>query len=183
MRTLTTRTSCKRFMRSTLCLLLAVMALFSATTSAFAAEEVSYETPILSEEDGVLPMATNSTLVWGENHIGNITFTGYNGGSYRTIPTLAKRMRIRIYHKDVDNLGVYHLTVSCIKYIDSSHTETVFSRSVFSGNTGGPYTFDSGYFDVTPGCDYRLIYTAKNQGGYYEDRRINADVYLDIAIV
>lgn len=183
MHTFTTHTSSKRIMRSALCFLLAVMALFSVTTSAFAAEKVSPKTPLCSEEGQASPMATYSTLVWGENHIGNITFTGYNGGSYRTVPTLANRMRIRLYHKDVDNLGVYQLTVSCVKYIDANHTETVFSRSVLSGNNGGPYEFNSGYFSVTPGCDYRLIYTAKNQGGYYENRRINVDAYLDIAIV
>lgn len=183
MHTFTTRTYSKHILRSVLSLLLAVMALFSVTTSAFAAEEAFCGTSILSEEGMVSPMATTSPLILGKNHIGNITFTGTNGGYYRTVPPFGNRMRIRLYHKDVDNLGVYQLTVNCIKYIDSNHTELVFSRSVFSGNTGGPYEFNSGYFSVTPGCDYRLVYIAKNQGGYYEDRRINVDAYLDIAVV
>lgn len=180
MHTFTTRTSSKRILRSVLCLLLAVLALFSATTSAFAVEAVVCESPVLSEEGGVAPMATNSTLSIGTNHIGSVTFTGNNGGNYRTVPSNAKRMQIRIYHKDVDNGGVYYFTVKCLKCIDATHEEVVYTRSFFSGNTGGPYLFNSGYFDITPGCDYRLVYIAKNQGGYYEDRRVNVDVFLDI---
>ncbi len=164
-------------------MIFAVMALFSSTTSAFAAEVNINEASISIAGNEVSPLATNADLKLGENSLGSFTFTGYNGGSYRTIPSLGRRMQIRLKHKAVDNLGVYCLTVSCVKYIDSSNTETVFSRSVYAGSTGELEEFTSGYFSVTPGCDYRLIYTAKNQGGYYEDRRVYIEAFLDIRFI
>lgn len=171
MRTFTSSSSSKRLVRSALSLLLVVLSLISATTSAFATE-VSMEEISVASATGVLTL--------GPNYIGQVTFTGSNGGNYRTLPPFARQMRIRLYHKDVDNLGVYGLTVYVYKCIDANHEECVYQKSVFSGNTGGPYELVSDKFYVTPGADYRLVYRAKNQGGYNEDRRVTIDVYWDI---
>ncbi len=151
--------SFKRTTRSLLSLLLAFMMLFSVTTTASA--------------------GNNYTA--GTYSLGTFSFTGSNGGYYHTYS--ASKVRIGISHRALDaEKGHYNLSVSLVKY-GGEVVKTFYmgSWSSSADNIGNFHTFISDELPIVYGADYRLLYTATNQGGNGEPRNLQVRVALTLS--
>ena len=104
--------------------------------------------------------------------LGEFRFTGYNTGVYNTVN--ASRMKFVVDIKPLPGESV-DFAVWCQQYGGTT------VGSIYGGNYGtlfsdGYYRFESDWFNVVSGVDYRFLYRC-NQAGIYDEGTMDIRVY------
>lgn len=151
------------------------------TTAAYATNvdgSVSYVTSP-NDSAGVSPASLQTTFGPGEWYWGGVTFTGENGGAYKTIN--GSQIKLKIFFKAVDNDSTsYHLYLSFKEYGGRLvYYGDLNSWSVDPEPDGFLY-YETGWLNVHSGVDYRFLYDTNSECLCDDDRRVEVHIWVDI---
>lgn len=116
----------------------------------------------------------------GDHYWGGVTFTGENGGSYKTI--YGNHLKVKVAFKAVDSSPYsYTLNLNLLEYPGYG----VFNRTYTSWGTtpdsDGYYYYESEWFDIDYGVDYRFWYTANSSCNCVDPRRLTVYIWIEVS--
>lgn len=155
------------------CMMLSVM----PSTSAFAAEPESVmET--YPDNTSVASIMTTS-FGPGDWYWGGVTFTGSNGGAYKTIN--GDRVKIKVAFKAVDGDPTsYHLYLSFVQYGGAIFYYRDYDSWSVNPDGDGYLYYESGWINVNYGVDYRFLYDTNSECLCDDDRRLNVHIWIEV---
>lgn len=145
----------------------------TAAMQVFAEEDTQTNNMMVEEQtDVAVPYATSM-------YLGHFQFTGYNTGSWRSVP--GTHVRVCIAIKAVDGLGSYDFDFGLEQYPNVPIGTMRFVQGVsepLKPDSDGYYFIQTPYYTINPNSDCRLWYMAISSG-FYELRKMDVHVWYD----
>lgn len=173
------KTKLRRRINRALALVLCFTFLFS--TNVLAAEStdgnVSEVESLERQESELSTTSTQSAYGPGTWYLGNFSFTDTNNGAYKTIN--GNRMRYIVEFKPIDGELTCDLQVNCIQYGGKQVGQLHCATYDDTKQPNGYYRFETGWFNVVSGVDYRFTYWAY-EIPLYSPRRVNVSIWIQV---
>lgn len=153
-----------------LTLILTIITL-SSTASVFAAEP--------SERMINTASARTTSFGVGDWYWGGVTFTGHNGGAYKTIN--GTKVKIKVAFKPVDSKETSaNLHLDFVEYGGRYVYSKDYSVLGVTPDKDGYFYYESGWVSVKKGVDYRFLYDANSDCACYDPRKVTVHIWIEV---
>lgn len=152
------------------------------STQVYAAEKdtvVNANVAAESSATDVSPASVNTAFGPGDHYWGGVTFTGKNGGAYKTIN--GNQVKVKVAFKAVDNDPTsYHLYLSFVEYGGRVVSYRDYNSWSDEPDSDGYVYYESDWVNVHSGVDYRFLYSSNSECLCDDDRKLNVHIWIEV---